>query len=499
MGSPLRTGGLVAYQFVDKSKLLGRELTDYEEMQAEMENFNAIFGALDFDNPVTMFGPIPKVNIYGGMETAVNHPEYYGGLEALQPNFNYNRDNAVKDIFDGLVEDLVINQRWVSNLRRFVYGFATKDNDHTEFFGTPYLGTHRILFKTSDRNNFFSDILDVDEVRLRDELIKTKWVNKDFKVSSDAFNLSIVYLMHRVWISDLSKPVKEEALIQLVMLFHYRIMTSIMNHYFGYLVKPSVAQTAYNKLSMKFDIKRYGSWNELFKARGEFVIDPKRGIHFDTFTKMDDDKKIVYMVNDMESRLKGVINDYTKVLYDIKDSVDLVETDNGLAVIDGEINIKDVQKQVNKYRNYIAGIVNDGHSFFKQELVGYAAKAVDDSRTSTQFEEKLAMVIRDFPAQYGHQKGEQYREFVDDVVTHLFEYISSNSIRHNDLKNVLYKLRGAYTSNKSSNALLFKLRRQGDDIIRNMTGIRTQFTVSSLRTSLMLYIVLRTLTMDYYK
>ncbi|QMV29168.1 hypothetical protein AP1_0471 [Aeromonas phage AP1] len=52
-------------------------------------------------------------------------------------------------------------------------------------------------------------------------------------------------------------------------------MTSIMNHYFSYLVKPSVAQTAYNKLSMKFDIKRFGSWNELFKARGEFVINPK--------------------------------------------------------------------------------------------------------------------------------------------------------------------------------------------------------------------------------
>lgn len=499
MSNPMKTGGLVAYQFVDKSQLLGSELSDYEEMMIEQENFQAILGALDYNNPVTMFGPVPTLNVYGGMESAVNNPEYYGGFEALVPNFVYNRDNAVKDIFDGLVEDLVINQRWVSNLRRFVYGFATKDNDHTEFFGTPYLGTHRILFKTSDRNNFFSDIIDVDEVRLRDELIKTKWVNNEFKVSSDAFNLSIVYLMHRVWVSDLSKAVKEEALIHLVMLFHYRVMTSIMNHYFGYLVKPSVAQTAYNKLSMKFDIKRYGSWNELFKARGEFIIDPKRGIHFDTFTKMDDDKKIVYMVNDMESRLKGVINDYTKVLYDVKDSVDLVETDNGLAVIDGEINIKDVQKQVNKYRNYIAGIVNDGHSFFKQELVGYAAKVVDDSRTSTQFEEKLSMVVRDFPAQYTHQKGEQYREFVDDVVTHLFEYLSSNSIRHTDLKNVLYKLRGAYTSNKSSNALLFKLRRHGDDIIRNMTGIRTQFTVSSLRTSLMLYIVLRALTMDYYK
>lgn len=490
-------GGLVKFRVITPVDAAGYELNEYQTMMNAMKNEEALFSGME--NLATLFGPEVKLNPYGGFESPDYNLGYVDGLEALPANFNYNRDNAVKDIFDGLVEDLEINQRWVSKLRRFVYGFATKDNDHTEFFGTPYLGTHRIVFKSSDRHNFFSDIIDVDEVRLRDELIKTKWVNKDFKVSSDAFNLSIVYLMHRVWKSDLIKVQKDEALINLVMLFHYRIMTSIMNHYFSYLVKPSVAQTAYNKLSMKFDIKRFGSWNELFKARGEFIINPKTGIHYETFTKMDDDKRIVYMVNDMESRLKGVINDYTKVLYEVKDSVDLVVTDNGLAIMEGEINIKDVQKQVNKYRNYVNGIVNDGRSFFKQELVGYAARAVDDSRSSTSFEEKLTMVIRDFPAQYNHPKGDSYKEFVDDVVTHLFEYLTSNSIRHNDLKNVLYKLRGAYTSNKSSNALLHKLRRNGDEIIRTMTGIRTQFTVSSLRTALMLYIVLRTLTLEYYK
>lgn len=492
-------GGLVKFRVVSPTDSAGNELSDYEKMMRELNVSEGMLSGIENYAPITMFGPELVPNMFGGFESASNHPEYYDGMEGIQPNFNYNRDNAVKEIFDSLVEDLEINHRWVSTLRRYVYGFATKDNDHTEFFGTPYLGTHRIVFKTSDRQNFFSDIIDVDEVVLRDELIKTKWINKDFKVSSDAFNLSIVYLMHRVWISDLSKQMKEEALINLVMLFHYRIITSIMNYYFGYLVKPSVAQTAYNKLSMKFDIKRYGSWNELFRARGEYIINPRTGIHFDTFTKLDDDKRIVYMVNDMESRLKGVMNDYTRVLYEIKDSVDLVTTDTGLAMLDGELNIKDVQKHVNKYRNYINGIVNDGRSFFKQELVGYAAKAVDDSRSSTSFEEKLTMVIRDFPAQYNHPKGEAYREFVDNVVTHLFEYLATNSIRHNDIKNVVYKLRGAYTSNKSANALLHKLRRDGDEIIRNMTGIRTQYTVSSIRTALMLYITIRTLTLEYYK
>lgn len=480
--------GIVKYRFLERTPE-----EEYEYRMRDPELSDLLSEVNGTESLHTLFGPIPSVNAYGGVE-ALNNLEYVAGLEALPTNFVFDRDDAVKDIFDGLVDDLVINPRWVSNLRRFVYSFATKNNDHTEFFGSPYLGTHRILFKTSDRVTFFRDIIDVDEVRLRDQLIRTKWINEDFKVSSDAFNLSIVYLMHRVWISDLQNNMKNDALINLVMLFHYRIITSIMNRYFKYLVKPSVAITAYNKLSLKFDIKRYGSWNDLFKARGEFVIDPRTGIHFDAFTRMDNDKKIVYMVNDMESRLKGVINDYTKVLYEIKDSVDLVETDSGLAVLDGELNIKDVQKQVNRYKNYIDNVISDGSSFFKQELVTYAAKAIP--RTDA---DKLEIIIREFPSQYTHAKGEGYREFVDDITTHLFEYLSSNAIRHTDLKNVLFKVRGAYTSSKSTNALLFKLRKNGDELVKSLTGIKTEIKITSLRTSLMLYIVLRTLTMESYK
>ena len=484
--SPL--GGIVKYRLVEptEAELYERAMTDVEmrELLAGLESKTEL---------TTLFGPHIQLNAFGGLE-AWSIPEYVSGMEALSPNFSYNRDNAVKDIFDGLVDDLEITPRWVSTLRRYVYGFATKDNDHTEFFGSPFLGTHRVIFKTSDRVTFFRDIIDVDEVRLRDELIKTKWVNKDFKVSSDAFNLSIVYLMHRVQTSKLDRNMKEQALINLVMLFHYRIMTSIMNHYFGYLVKDAVAKTAYNKLSLKFDIKRYGSWNDLFKARGEFVIDPRTGIHYDTFTKMDNDKAIVYMVNDMESRLKGVVNDYTKVLYEVKDSVDLVETDSGLAMLDGELNIKDVQKQVNRYRNYVNNVINDGTSFFKQELVTYAAEAI--SRTDA---DKLETIIREFPSQYAHVKGEAYREFVDDVVTHAFEYLATNNIRVNDIKGAFFKVRGAYTSSKSTNALLFKLRKNGDEIVKSLTGIKTEIKITSLRTSLMLYIVLRTLTMENYK
>lgn len=442
----------------------------------------------------TLFGPVIPLKVIAGVECLRFNFDDFAGFENLSPNFNYDRDNAVKEIFDQMVGDLVIDQHWLRDLRKYVLGFTSRNNDHVEFFGSPYLGTHRIVFKTSDRTDWFRDIIDIDDVRLRDELIKCKWINKDFFVSSDPFNLSVVYLMHRVQISNLSKQQKDEALINLVMMFHYRALTSIMNHYYVYLVRKAVAETAYNALSLKFDIKRYGSWTALFKARAEFIIDSKTGIHYNTFTKMDDDKKIVYMVNDMESRLKGVINDYTKVLYSIKDNVDLVQTDDGMVLLDGKLVVKDIQKNVNKKHTYIETLLTNQGSFYNETLADYAIKGMD--RTPS---DKFKQLLRDFPGQYNNKKGEKYRQFVTDTITHLFEYLSDNNIRESDVRNVVIKIKGAYTSNKSTNPLLFKLRDNGDDLVKVMTGIRTRATVSSIRTSLMLYIVIRVITMEAFK
>lgn len=442
----------------------------------------------------SLFAPVFNIRNISGVECFSFNFEEQIGFESLPASFKFDRDNAVKDIFDSLVEDLVIDNKWIRKLRQYVYGFVTKNNDHVEFFGSPYLGTHRVIYKTSDRKDWFSDIIDVDDVVLRDELIKCKWINEDFHVSSDVFNLSIVYLMYKVQNSNLPKGMKEEGLLNLVMMFHYRTMTSIMNHYYSYLVRKNVAEAAYNALSLKFDIKRYGSWNDLFKARAEFIIDPKTGIHFETFNKMNDDKKIVYMLNDMESRLKGVVNDYTAVLYKVKDTVDKVTTEDGKVLLDGMLVVKDIQKNVNMKRNYIANLLSNTTGFYNEEFANYSIKEMD--RTPP---DKFKQVLKDFPYQYSHKKGQKYVEFVDDVITHLFEYINENKIKETDIREVMVRMRGAYNSNKSTNPLLFKLRDTGDNIIKSMTGIRTRSTVSSMRTSLMLYIVLRTITMEYFK
>lgn len=447
----------------------------------------------DVREPFTLFSPERKYKISDGISIPTFTLKDIVGLEALAANDVYDYEHGVKTIFDHHAVDLEINSNWVRRLRQYVYGFYTRNADHTEFFGSPYLGTHRVVYKTSDSKDWFSNIIDIDEVLVRDELIKCKYINKEFKVSSNVFNLSVPYLMHKVQKSSLSHAQKEDALINLVIMFHYRIMTSIMSHYFGYLANKKVAEAAYNALTLKFDIKRYGSWNALFKARAESIIDPKRGIHYNTFTRLDNDKDIVYMVNDMESRLKGVINDYSRVFYKVKDNERFTETDDGFVLLDGRLVVKDIQKNITKHRTFIETVLG-GNMFYKEALVDYAIKGMD--RTPP---DKFKQIVKELPYAYNSPKGGRVREFVEDTITHMFEYISTNNIKQTDVRTVVIKMRGAYSSNKSTNPLLFKLRDNGDKIISDMTGIKTRSTVTSMRTSLMLYIVIRTVTMDAFR
>lgn len=415
------------------------------------------------------------------------------GLESLIQGLNYQSDSAILSVFNAFGTGLIIDKHWALNLHKFVYGFTTKNEQYSEFFGSPYLGIYKVVFTSADRNQWFTDVFDVDEEELKENLHECKAVNKEWNVTSDPFNLSVVYILYRIYNSTLEAHLKRQAMIDVIAMYHYKCLTSIMANDYKYPARPEIAMETYNRLSMRYDIKRYGSWRALIQARAEFIIDPKTGIHFKTFTQMDDDKKIIYMVGDIQDRLRGVINDINKVFHDVKNKSNIVQIDEGMVKLEDGVGVREISKQVTQFKNYIISVLSGGAGFYKAELIRYACKDITNAP-----QDKLERIVKTFPEQYNHPKGKKYREFVDEVITHLFEYVTLNNIRFDNLSDVLKKMRGAYLSPRSQNQSVFKMRDLGDELVKDLTGIKTRITVTSLRTALMLYIVLRTLTMNAY-
>ena len=418
------------------------------------------------------------------------------GVEALLSGVNFESNNAVLAVCNRLGQDLECTPKWAGALRRYVYSFITRTVgmvSYMEFFGSPYLGLQKITFTTGDRNQWFSEIFDVDEEELKENLHACKAINTDWSVVGDVFNLTIPYLLYRTYHSKLDKDTKHQALIDILCMYHYKCLTSIIHNDYPFQARREVVLETYNRLSLKYDIKRYGSWRALIEARAEFILNPKTGIHFDAYTKMDDDKKIVYMVGDIQNRLRRAINDINKVFHEVKTQTNIVKVDSSKINLGDELTIKSVTKEVTQYGLYIDRVLTEETSFYKEELAGFAASVLENVP-----KDKLAFIIQTFPQIYKNAKKPHYKEFTDAVLIHLFEYLHTNGIKKTNVYDVLTKMRGAYGAPRSKNDTVKVIRSLGDQIVVEQTGVKTPHTVTVLRTALSLYFVLRILSKEYF-
>jgi len=418
----------------------------------------------------------------------------YSGLEA----FNIPNSGKIFEIYfkqDTGEYDL----KWAKRLRSYVYTFTTRKKgmtDYIEFFGSPYLGLQKIIFDSEDRNDWFKDILDVDEDQIYEQLIASGVVKKEWNIVSDPFNMSIPYLLSQTFKSNkLDAKTKHQAMVDIVAMYHYKCLTSILSNDYPFLARKEVAIETYNRLSLKYDIKRYGSWRALIEARAEFIIDPKTGIHYEAFTTMKNDAKIVYMVGDIQDRLRGVINDINKVFHDVKNKTDIITIEGNTVQMEDGVAIKNVSKEVPQFKNYIENVLTSEQAFYKEELVRYACKIAEFGGT-----DKLAYVVRAFPGIYNNpKKSDAAHKFVDELVVHLFEYMRANNILKTHLVDLVRKMKGAYNSPRSVNETVLYLRAFGDDLVRSQTGIKTPITIISLRTAFLVYMCLRIITKDKYQ
>lgn len=444
---------------------------------------------------MTMFEPTVSLFEDLSEHTAVRFNEITG-FEALLSGVGFETNHAILEVCQQFGTYLDITPKWALGLRKYVYSFITRQVgmvDYMSFFGSPYLGLQKITFTTADRNQWFSEIFDVDEEELRENLHNCKAINKDWSVVGDVFNLTIPYLLFRVFHSKLDEKTKHQALVDIVCMYHYKCLTSIVHNDYPFTARREVVVETYNRLSLKYDIKRYGSWRALIEARAEFILSPKTGIHYKAFTQMNDDKAIVYMVGDIQNRLRRTVNDINKVFHDVKNKTNIVKVDNAKVNIGDELTIKSVAKEVTQYNLYLERILTEETSFYKEELITYAASVLEGVP-----KDKLTFIVQRFPGIHNNPKKPRYKEFADAVITHLFEYLHANGIKKSNVYDVLIKMRGAYGAPRSKNDTVKVIRTLGDDIVKEITGIRSPQSITVLRTALALYFVLRILSKDYY-
>lgn len=402
----------------------------------------------------------------------------------------------VKSVFDEECSHLKFDKALAKRLSQYIISFINKNEDHMTFFGGNLTGVQVVRFTTQDKDKWFSEVLETDEFVLEEAITALPTINKNFFISSDTFNLSSVWLVHKLMNSPyLNDEEKSHAMLNAALALQFKFLTSLLYRYFRYPADPEVAAATYAQLSMKFAIKQYGNWSRTLEARCEDMYGPN-SIHRDTFKRFNNDASIVYLLNDAQGRIRDMLkNIYAEFMKMNKLGKRIIAT-SATVELDGESILKDKTKNLTNYTRYLHSIIADKNSFIKPELQGVIEKIM-----STMPPKLLNQTLEWCSHNYRQPKAKVIEDIIDLTMIHAFSYIGSNRsvIKDvSDLPGFIAKLRGVYMSSRSVDRDLLALREMGENIVKQATTTKNASVISSVKTGLLLYLVLRAFTQQHY-
>lgn len=401
----------------------------------------------------------------------------------------------IKSVLDAQLTHLQLDSKLAAKLHAFRQNFINRNKEHAAFFGGNLLGVHVVRFLDSDKDEWFDEILQADEEMLRERVHALPSVNTEWHVSSNIMNITVVWLVHKLFHSALPAKAKAQAMEDALLILQFKFVTSILYHFFRYPADQALAEATYAALNMKFIFKEKGSWLALLLYRCQEIMS-RTSPHYNCISRMERDKEVIDMLNAIHGALKGYIKNMREVMERVRLSGGKITSVSSIVGVDGEEILRDMTKGPMVYTNYLKSIIADKNSFIRDELVQVILKIMP-SATDTHLRSALAFISD----HYFKREHKEIEEIINLTMIHAFAYLSDNKVNTRaslDLAGMLLKLRGAYTASRSSDADLLQLRDSVQNLIRPAVASRTEAVVASVRTALLLYLVLRAYAKRHY-
>jgi len=400
---------------------------------------------------------------------------------------------TLNDVFSKHFKHVKFDSKLAREVYNYQVGYINSNPEILSFYGSNLLGTHVVRFKDSDVIRFYDVVLDVDFEDLRTDLMSVKSINQDFKISSDTFNLTIMYVIHRFLTSPiLTEDKRGRAAYDTALVFFYRSMAAILSDWFRYPADPKIAQAAYSKLNNKFLLKQLGSWHKVMDYRANALVD-KGSIHYKKLVLFNDDLSVVYAINDSQGRIKDLLKNYYREFSKVHAEGESVGTRSSTYIdIEGEEVIKEKTKGVEGHVVYMRHVITDQHSFIRDDLV-YIINNISSNSSTRTIRNVLLWLSNNYTDNKLHN---DIDEFISTIVVHTYHLIQQE-IRPTNMRDypmILGRLKGLYLSSRSTDTELMRIRELGDKLLSMALHKKlNQGLVLSTRTSIILYISLRVL------
>lgn len=422
--------------------------------------------------------------------------EHYGQISMEAKKQTLTMDDTgnydFKTICSDVMSNVKVNESLVRDIDYYINSYINKNEEHVAFFGSNLTGVNRIIFDTDDRNAWGIEILDIDETEIRSRVRALDHVGKEWIRPTDGINISLIYMMHKIHHSTLNVRSKRKAILHCLVILQAKFLSSLLYGYFKYPVSEKLALAVYDALSRKFYIKKYGTWLAILQARAEAIYDEDHRTTIETFQT---DERIIYMITDIQTRIKSMILNIYGVTMNLNAKGIGVSSSSMMQKMEGQLEVKTLERNFDQYLNYINSTIQEPKSFIKEEIVD----VISDSITT--MPKQLLYDVLLVVSEKAQTDDKELSEKTKDILIYTFDHFRENKRSIEDLSNLgqlVITLKSLFTASKTNSTTVIQLREYFDKIVKANVKSRNPATISGVRTGIVLYIILRTLTKNYF-
>lgn len=401
----------------------------------------------------------------------------------------------IKPIMQEAMGHVKVTPKLIKDIRSYLASYVNKNEEHISFFGGNLTGVNNIVFSSVDRNAFCIDILDIDEYDIKRKVRALPNIGDHWVRGTDGLNLALIYLMHLIVNSNLPDGLKRQGFVDCFILLQIKFLSSILYGYFKYPVSEDLALAVYNSLTKKFYIKKYGTWYSILENR---ALDEysENSIHWRVLKDFEADQNIQDMITDVQTRQKSMILNIYEVTVRLNKAGKGIGSNSLLGEHNGKIEVKDIERNFDSYLNYIISVVPENNAFIKRELVEIVSGSI------TTMPEKLLYDLLNVISKKSFEGDKKINDQIREVVIFAFDYLRENKRDVKDLSNIgrlLTSLKALFTASKTNSSTVLKLREYFDKLVKDNIKSKNPATISGVRTGIVLYIILRTLTKGHFE
>ncbi len=391
--------------------------------------------------------------------------------------------------------DLSFDKSLFSEFDKFAQQFIYKNSDHVNFFGSNLTGVYPVRFTTQDKNDWNIGILDIDELKIRKQIVALPYIKESWVRGTDVMNISCLYLVHKIQnMKDLNPKVKHKVCMDVLLSLHFKLISSLMAWFFKYPVDPRIAEMTYANLSRKYAIKQHGSWFKVLENRCEDIL-ASNSIWKRTIELFNDDMAIQNMINDIQGRLRAMIKKIWVVMAQVRDDDAKMQVVTGKVDLGDKVVVRDLIRDEHTYIRYLKDVSVDKVRFIRKDLINVIGNVI-----TTMPEVQLGQVLNKY-CDLSIESDPKTVEFSEELLLHAFEIMNkdrTSASRNANLAAQLMKFRALYMASRNKEVKMIAMKEQAEHIAASAITSKSPTVIASLRTGLMLYILLRTLTKSHY-